>query len=454
MGVYPVSMTLRYCVGADWLEQQTLAGKIVEDEHDFVIEFDRLDDTSRDRAVAIFKQVDLLKITGGDDTQRVRVVGSGVEPDLIVSRGEYRYGAARTITNKIGALPELAAPASSAEQIIDAYDAWLARYQDLSLGAFLSWLKNTAPEGDLDAVEFPEAADYWRAELHASGLNGGSCVIDGRHEPELLKRAKAALQLRRFANDVVDREDTDLAAKTIGLLPIVSVDAEPAMVVGAYEAHSHRWANMALARYWTRQRQKAGFDMEMLRWSREHGSPRLRLGLDDGYRMMPVYLDERIAREAPGFYAHLPKDGAQKVWQPRTGPSEEALRLRRAVQDKLGENQFYDGPPPKAEIGWVKNPPPAMYNAIERQVQVAYDIWEDREDPFEVIVVPDWLGRYVLIAAVFTEAEDQPPDYILLKHTLRPKDYGLDDLPEPPIAETMAAARKMGAFSADDDIPF
>ena len=81
------------------------------------------------------------------------------------------------------------------------------------------------------------------------------------------------------------------------------------------------------------------------------GSERLQIGIGDGYRMVPVYLEERDRAEVPRFYAHLPKKDDEHTWQPRTGPSEEALRLRRAVQERLELHAPPGGPVPDAEIG-------------------------------------------------------------------------------------------------------
>jgi len=459
VAAYPVSMTLPYLVGARWLEDRTLAGEIVQAEHEFVVEFDRLDAELRDRALSVFKRV------GGISTVEpfwMHVIGSGLSPDHTAVRDGRRYNACLYVSSKIGIRPQLDVPVTEARKIIDAYETWLARYDDLSFGALAAFIKRTAPQGDVDGDPF-DTSDIWTQQIPIRGSSGGpssSVLIDGRHEPELFHRARAAFQTREHARQISDAEDFGLALQVLRDGPSVS-PADLSVVVAAWEDHCRRLSDMALARFWARQRQKAGFELEMLRWVADQGSDRLKLGVADGYRMMPVYLNERIKREVPGFYAHLPKEGDPKLWQPRTGPSEEALRLRRAVQDCIDEHEFHGSRPPKVEIGWMKEPPKAMHDS-EARTEWNGDELFDPEIPFEVIVVPDWLGRYVLFAAVWTDEDDQPPQYILIKHVLRPSDYGLSDLPSPPdcheatqtVGAAMAAAAMAASRVAHDDIPF
>ena len=67
---------------------------------------------------------------------------------------------------------------------------------------------------------------------------------------------------------------------------------------------------------------------------------------------------------------------------------------------------------------------------------------EIRECAFEIIGVKNWLGRYTLIAGVYTQAEDQPPDFLLLEYVLDPTDYELEDMPLPPGGESIAQNRQ------------
>ena len=79
----------------------------------------------------------------------------------------------------------------------------------------------------------------------------------------------------------------------------------------------------------------------------------------------------------------------------------------------------------------------------------AYDLdeWGNRDDEirecaFEIIGVKNWLGRYTLIAGVYTQADDQPPDFLLLKYVLNPTDYELEDMPLPPGGDSIAQNRQ------------
>lgn len=465
---YPVSMTLRYLLSARWLEQQILAGDLsAAPERDFVVEFDRLDSELRDRALVLAKRLDFRPYAR---TGFVRVAGSALDPEAILVRDGFRYSQCRNVVTKIGKLPQLDEPAGDAGEIIEAYEAWLKRYDALAPETLAWWVKKTAPAGDLNDDEnddLPFGGDhreFWQQRIptfYSDGRSAEPSMIDGRHAPDLFGRARAAQQRRALAVTIADSEDSELAFEILRLgpeRPDGPLDDDTA--VELWEEHCRRASELMLARYWHRQRQKAGFELEMLRWIADHGSERLKLGVNDGYRMMPVYLNERIAKEAPGFFAHLPKDGEPKLWQPRTGPSEEALRLRRAVQERMNKGHFHSGPPPKVEIGWMKSPPDALFDT---QTRTGWDDFEPslREDPFEIIVIPDWLGRYALIAAVWTPAEEQPPGYILLKHVLRPSDYGLKGLAAPPpLGNTVSEAKGWvapvggGSTTGDDDIPF
>lgn len=466
---YPVSLTLRYLLSARWLEQQILAGDLsAAPEREFVVEFDRIDAQLRDRALVLAKRLDFRPYAR---TGFVRVAGSALEPEANLVRDGSRYIQCWNVITKIGKLPQLDEPADDAAVIIEAYEAWLERYDAQAPSTLAWWVKKTAPKESFEDDEGndvdlgSEHRELWEQRIptfHPDGRSAGPIMIDGRFEPELFRRARAAQQRRALAVAIADSEDSDLAFEILRLGPErPEGPLSDAQAVELWEEHCRRASELILARFWHRQRQKAGFELEMLRWIADHGTERLKLGVNDGYRMMPVYLNERIEREAPGFFAHLPKDGEPKLWQPRTGPSEEALRLRRAVQEQMNKRHFHSGPPPKVEIGWMKSPPDALFDTETRTIYDRYGDAQLHEDPFEVIVIPDWLGRYALIAAVWTPAEEQPPDYILLKHVLRPEDYGLDDLAAPPrIGKTVADGRSwapaVGGSSAtgDDDIPF
>ena len=234
-------------------------------------------------------------------------------------------------------------------------------------------------------------------------------------------------------------------------------------LVTAYEDHCDRVAELILAHVWTQQREKLGFEVEMHRWAFAHGSQRLRMGIEDGYRMVPVYLTERIEREVPGSYAYARENRDGVSWQPRTGPTEVALTWRRAIQAKLDEHRSAGMRAVRAEIVWMKVPPLEMCDD-DRAWARDYDgdPYERLEIPFEAIAVPNWLGRYTLLAGVISE-EFTVPDYLLLSHVLDPSHYGVEGLPKPPRGgatipdchiptDTGDLVRSRARL--DDDIPF
>jgi hypothetical protein len=467
MATYPPKLALPYRVGQTWLEEHTLAGDVVKPVHTLIINTDQLSQGSRDRVAVLAKRIFTLPFEFGDGLEVIgSAVGSGT---CIEDDGGRELHQADPIVEKIGELPELAEPTVSAEALLDAYEAWISRYLDLSLGAVASWIARWSTDGEPDDKgRLPNGASQ-KSWIHMIAYREGetdrTVQIDGRSNLDLFYRASASGQVFAHARRNVDKEDIDAVLDIAGTrTQLAGKLMDLGELVAAYEQYCDRVSKLAFARHWTRQRQRDGFDLEMRRWTLEHGSERLKMGVADGYRMIPVYLAERIAAEVPGFYAHLPQKDDKHTWQPRTGPSEEALRLRRAVQERLSMHKPPGAPAPVAEIGWMRNPPLAICD--ERHCFV-YDEWGDKtgevkDSPFEIIAVKEWLGRYSLMAAVYTEADDQPPDYLLLKHVLNPHEYELDGMPLPPSGTSIAANPDVNDFrpapiasgAGDDDIPF
>lgn len=190
--------------------------------------------------------------------------------------------------------------------------------------------------------------------------------IHGRSDPELFFEAAAAPQLYSPARHLAGKEHMavalDIVAPRAELssarheapeVPDDPGDAAAAQlpadrrleVVRAHSRYVDRLANIALARHWSRQEQREGFDIQMRRWAAEHGSRRSQIGIADNYRMVPVYLDERIPAEVSRFYAHLPKKSGKHSLRARTGPSEEALLLRRTPFRPGRNRHASDGAP-------------------------------------------------------------------------------------------------------------
>jgi hypothetical protein len=454
---YPAKLSLHYRVGNAWLEERTLAGEIVKADHEIDIDLDQLDDMQREDAVALARTLDKESVAWVT-TRTPVIVGSGIDPGATVDNDFMD----QSILAAIGTVPQLAKPTRDQARVIEAWTAWVRQYKELAPAAFQSFVSRWADDAAKpdDKGQLPNGANtaWWTEQIGARPPGGRPkrFTIDGAKSPELFLRARAARQRINHAKTAVDKSDLALAVGIVGSYPNVE-DEQAESVVAAFESYAERASNLAFARFWTGQRQKAGFEQEMVRWAAREGSERLKLGLQDGYRMTPVYLQERITAEVPGFYAHLPGKDDARLWQPRTGPSEAALKLRRAVQDRMRTANPYAGTPPEVQIGWIKDPPAAMCDLETRSYQHGpYD--EDcglLEDPFEVIVVPDWLGRYVLLAAVWTDQEPQPPDYVLMKHVLDPAEYELGgELPLRPPGLTAKDARRTARQPADDDIPF
>jgi hypothetical protein len=474
--VYPSKIKLPYRVSRRWREERILAGDLQGPIRQVEIDLDRLDPERRDRALAVWKRVRVHETTDG-----LEVIGSGLfsadlaervpaeDPDDDIPFDD-PPAAADPVIAKIGRMPELPAPASTGFDVIEAYEPWLGRYVDLSVGALAAFIDKHAPVTDNEeAVKAARVKpDVWRWEI-GFRVNDGpvrECVIDGRTDLELLRRCRAAYQRIAAANVGDEMRVTIVARQVVGF--DVELDHKPKSkdeLVGAYEDHCDRLAEVTLAYKWTTQREKLGFDVEMRRWAFESGSDRLQMGIEDGYRMIPVYLTERIAAEAPGFYAYARENRDGVSWQTRTGPTEPALRWRRVIQEALDSHCPPGMPSAKAEIVWMKTPPIEMCDdglAWERDYDG--DPVHRLEVPFEAIAVPNWLGRYTLLAGVISD-EYTVPDYLQLQHVLHPDDYDVDGLPAPP-ARTGCLGRlqipidasdfrpSAGSGAADDDIPF
>jgi hypothetical protein len=460
MATYPPKLELPYRVSRAWLEERTLVGEVVEPVRRSVIEADQMPSELRERVAALAKRVRPTE-WWGPSNETLEVIGSGIDPTDHAAADRRELYATDPITQKLGELPELPEPTSEPVALIEAYEAWISRYLDLSMGALAAWIDRWAIDGEPDENgNAPNGlpVKWWITWVpYCIGTERRALEVDGRTHLELFHKVVASSQLRSHAQMAAGREDMAMVLDIVGdPLELATKPTSSEDLVDAYGRHMERIANLAFARHWTRQRHREGFDLEMSRWAFERGSERLKIGISDGYRMIPVYLQERISAEVPGFYAHLPKKDDKHTWQPRTGPSEEALRLRRAVQEHLERYAPPGGLVPIAEVGWMKNPPLAM---CDERHAYGHDEWGNLEDEiqecaFEVIGVKNWLGRYTLIAGVYTQAEDQPPDFLLLKYVLNPTNYELEDLPLPPSGDSIAQNRKLASASLDDDIPF
>lgn len=130
------------------------------------------------------------------------------------------------------------------------------------------------------------------------------------------------------------------------------------------------------------------FREAMREWVPEHGSRRLKLATEGGYRIYTSYAIERAEKELPGFWVDTAEDCE---WGERVDPTEEALILEEETRKRLQEVD----PELKASIVWLTETPRALDDEIEE---------EDLEfEAQEAILVEGYLGRYRLVMPLDSE---------------------------------------------------
>jgi len=106
-------------------------------------------------------------------------------------------------------------------------------------------------------------------------------------------------------------------------------------------------------------------------WIEAHGSDRLKKAHSTGYPHNRAYIQERATVELGEGWTVDTKDAYE--WDRKVCPSERALGLEKTLKDK----GF------KAQVVWVKS------DGAERD--------DDAFEPFEALVVREFLGRYDVI---------------------------------------------------------
>ena len=106
---------------------------------------------------------------------------------------------------RIGVLPELPAPTSDPAELIEAYEQWITRYLDIAGGALADWINKCAQEESDERVLGVES-QWWLRQIQWRVGDGPprTCVIDGRKDLPLFRRARGAWQAVEVA-----REDGD-----------------------------------------------------------------------------------------------------------------------------------------------------------------------------------------------------------------------------------------------------
>jgi hypothetical protein len=439
----PELMELSYVVNREWFEQEVLEGRDVEWIHAISFNLADLAEDVAERAAAVYDAIDT------DSPGRVEVHWTGInpraeDPNADESAPRWEQMMDGPICAKIGRLPTLDKPTIDITKVIAAWESWLEAYREAGPAALRSWVKRWHPADDESESEGNES--WWRVTLPYRVENGEedcsrSITFDGIADFDLYRRVRAAYARLAYARRNTDMDDAIVADQALG--SDLGIDEETFVVtakpesreglVDDYEEFARRWSRVALAARRNRERRKGDFDRQMREWADEHGSDRLNLGIEDGFRMTAVYLEERIAAEFPGFFAWSERN-QKKRWRSRVGPTETALRGRREIQQKLDADETGL----TAEIVWVTDPPEAM----------RADWWDQYDDddtgPAEAIIVDGWLDRYVLIGPVSSDDTPLPKGYtwepVFGKRPGEPIEFTASDFGSP--------------TGAEDDIPF
>lgn len=464
---------LRYLASRDWMSSAILAGSPVDSRHQILpVEQGNVDEALFARVEEIDDSVVFLDV---ERNFRTCVLDSGIDPESRVGPEDTDLTPLdHRIVGEIGILPELDAPTDDVLVVVEKWEEWLAAYKSAAL-SLVAELNEDPPQ----VVVLGKGGKKARWGTRVISLSGEKRSITLDDGPEAIRDAWAGNLWRDAANEKFSRES--LLAAREATRPTAREARElfergPDEAAAAMLEYFRKRFKAAKAHDAALRAKTLDFDSEMKRWSAEHGSERLQLGLSDGYRMNSTYLKERIASEVPGTFA-MPATSAQKNWASKaTSPSEAALRLRRRIEAAINLNApaNVDGQP-RVTIMVVKKPPHEIYLAdggvSTQDGIVGADLpsragWPWKANPFggvigsdpipfEAVVVENWLGRFHLIGAVEdpngTNAEGiwAKPDLDLFAEDGHVQ--GLD--PDAPAPE--AARRKPPEPGAsENDIPF
>lgn len=417
----PDQVSLPYMVSDHFREREALAGRFIPREQRHEINVVALGDSQCEDLAEIYAQLALP----ADEPYPI-VLGTGVgfpDRERTVVTPQLMLDAVHRL---VGSHPVLLEPAQDLEPLVEAYRDWIRRWRQAAQRALVDWVRDDA------SVESARPTDSRVVSvpiLDPEAAENEAWLFDARDGLEEFVRARAARIRLDLLRDIVDDESLrygiDIVGERVWKLPHTTHGD----VLASYEDRVARIEQIALRHHYLHADTEQAFVGRMQVWASRFGSERLRIGLADGYRMTAAYLQERLASEAPGFHAFRARR-LDLIGKERTAPSEEALRLRRAVQAWLDENASGDHYSYDAVIRWVDD------SDIPAQL-TDQEAYEDERNA-EAIVIAGWLGRYQLVGMV-----DGPerPDWVA--RTLSPADYGL--VPPSPAAS---------ASASDDDIPF
>jgi hypothetical protein len=468
------SLELRYLASREWMESEILSGRPVQRrDQQLRINLDEVDPELRARSEGVMDAVVQVKVK---KKLRMCVLDSGIDPELGFGPDKNHLTPMDTpIVEAIGPLPELPEPSKDLAAVVESWEAWLAKYKEEALGLFqklvdepptlLTGLNPFVSEEEWDPVE----VTLGESLLTTISSADGAAALQSARAGHLWDWAAT----KEFSSESYEAADEATEASPLeGKRWIENSDGS--LVADLFLKQQKQLFLAAKAHDKARSQQVSDFDDEMKRWAKEHGSKRLQLGIEDGYRMHSRYLAERLAAEAPGMFA-MPAKAAEEDWAYKaSSPSESALQLRRKVEAAMTSTApaNLDGQP-QAEIVVIKKPPHGMYLAdpgfkgssgkigagLPSRMGWPWRLVGGRPanygaKPFEAVVVKHWLGRYHLIGAVPDGTGGPPgiwaipdPDCYEVDGRVHPQD---PDAPEP-----NAARRKPpDPPKSEDDIPF
>lgn len=427
----PTHIALPYVLSSVFLEHEALRGHFPQRNQLAELVVAELSDGDAERVLAIRAALAWL----GSDRSPL-VLDTGLDDAAVTADDGSVERLVNTIHQEIGVLPTLnQIVAGSPAELLDEYERWIRRYRELAPRALQEWVARWAQDEPVTIPQLKRGINpfSWRVPIAVLVRTDGreeQFLVEGRADFNLFRRARAATVRRRVAKAAVGSGSWAKALEIVEPRVWVHTSHDPVKrVVTDFEHVTERLTRVALAHHHQKLVADRRFADDMAAWADRSGSEQLKMGLADGYRMTSIYLDERIAREAPGFYATR-TTSTKLLGKPRTGPSEAALRLRRAVQARLDDNATSGPERYDAVIRWVscEEVPAALLDDDDHHA-------EDEE--IEAIVIGGWLGRYQLIGLV--EPDGGRPWWV--RRTLDPNAYGLGAPPSAPAP-------------ADDDIPF
>ncbi len=455
------TFTLPYQASRKWMQSRILAGEpLTNRKLDLEVELGELDEEFRDR-------LDQLQFEATWDSDgRVTVFDSGVDP--AATYGESESDARpmdADVIERVGRLPELPEPTDKIETVVASWEQWLESYKDAALtviSAFNAQPPAYGTDGSIFAIEVewgPVRLDFGNGVTSAITLEDGDLAV---------RDAKAAWSRIEYMQAHLPSESVKAAEEAVTPSPSTGktlAELKPGDRAAKFLQLARKRHEVAQAHARARLTGEPDFEAEMSNWAADHGSERLRLGLEDGYRMHARYLAERLAAEAPGFFA-MPVRGTPKDWAAvQSSPSERALRLRRLVEAAMRAHAAEGDVEPKVQIVTVRKPPHQIYrpdsDSSDYPSRRGWD-WDYDYDgdliggiakPFEAVVVLNWLGRYHLIGAVGGEIGISAYDIWAVPDISHFHEDGTVDAQDPDVPQPERAKRKPPG-PPDDDIPF